>query len=230
MEAHMSVVQVGSRPQRSGSRFVLRSLDIVLAIGIGLGTITIAAVIVDRPALDLVGSTDPHVEAELAFPVDFGDRLTTFEDDGGTIRDRATSQRPVELGAPVIARFTFTDPTTDQRVIWTIWHLVGPGVIVAGLVIARSIVRSAAHGDPFTRANVQRLWKLAALVTFGGLAHSLISGTAATLLIQRSAAADLAPVRFTVGFLPLLLGLTIAALAAVWQQGVALREDADGVI
>jgi len=57
-----------------------------------------------------------------------------------------------------------------------------------------------------------------------------VSGSAATLMIQRSAAADLAPIQFTIEFLPLLLGLVVAVLAGVWQIGVEMRDDVAGMV
>ena len=226
----MTETQAGLTNEQGEARSILKALEIVLTVGIILGAIVIASVLVDRPGLDLAGSTDPYVDAELAFPVDFEGRFATFEDDTGAIRDRATGQRPMDLGTPVVARFTFLEPKSDTRIIWTLWHLIGPVLVMAGLAIARSITRSASSGDPFTRINVRRLWALGTIVALGGMTHSLISGAAATLMLQRSAAADLTQVQFSFSFLPLLVGLGIAALAAVWQHGVALREELDATI
>lgn len=217
------------RNRRSGSPLA-QALEAVLILGLGLGLFSIAATLVDRPALGWLGSTDPTVDAELAFPVEFGDRLATIETDAGVTVDRASGQPPVEIGEPVVARFTFTEPTADQRVIWVVWRSLGSVLVVGGLWLTLSIVRSTKVGDPFVRANVKRLWRLAALVSIGGVAHSMVSGSAATLMIQRSAAADLAPIQFTIEFLPLLLGLVVAVLAGVWQIGVEMRDDVAGMV
>lgn len=98
------------------------------------------------------------------------------------------------------------------------------------LALVLSIVRSARHGDPFVRANVRRLWWLAGLFAIGGTSYSVLSGFAEVLMIRRSAVADLAVTRFTVEFLPILVGIAIAGLASVWQVGVGLREDVEGMV
>jgi hypothetical protein len=58
----------------------------------------------------------------------------------------------------------------------------------------------------------------------------MFSGFASMLMIQRSAAADLAPIEFSVSFLPLVIGIGVAVLAGVWQVGVGLRDDVEGTI
>lgn len=93
-----------------------------------------------------------------------------------------------------------------------------------------AILRSAKHGDPFVAAIVRRLWLRSILIVIGGTSYSMLSGFAATLMIQRSAAADLAPIEFSFSFLPLVAGIGLAVHAGVWQVGVDLREDVKGMI
>lgn len=206
----------------------IRVLEALLIVGMAIGALTITGIVLDRPGLGLLGDGRPTVDAELADPVDLGDRLQTSTDDDGRVH--IAGQAPVELGEPVVARFTFVEPTTDQRVVWVLWQVAGPVLLLIGLGLVLSIVRSARHGDPFVRANVQRLWWLAALFAIGGTGYSLLSGFAAVLMIQRSAAADLAVIQFSVEFLPILVGIAIAGLASVWQVGVGLREDVEGMV
>ena len=206
----------------------IRMLQALLVVGIALGTLSIITTVLDRPGLGVIGDTQPTVDAPLAFPVELGEQLQTSKDDDGRVH--IAGRAPVELGEPVVARFTFLEPKTDQRVIWLLWQVTGSLLVVLGLLIVLLIVRSAVHGDPFVRANVRRLWSLAALFAVGGTGYSMLSGFAAVLMIQRSAAADLAVIRFTVEALPIMVGIAIAALASVWQVGVGLREDVEGMV
>ncbi len=212
------------------SRSLMKVFEGLLVLGMVFSAIGVVAPIVDRPGLGVLGDTAPSVDAELAFPVDFGDRLRTIETDDGTVVDADTAQAPVELGEPVMARFTFPEPTASQRVIWVLWQTAGPLLALGGLWLVWSILRSAKDGDPFVRANVRRLWILANLIAIGGTAYSMFSGFASMLMIQRSAAADLAPIEFSVSFLPLVIGIGVAVLAGVWQVGVGLRDDVEGTI
>ncbi|MDH5519389.1 MAG: DUF2975 domain-containing protein [Acidimicrobiia bacterium] len=169
------------------------------------------------------------VRGEVAFPVDFGDRLTWIDTEDGT-RDAATGLAPVELGGPVEAELSFWSPTTSQRTIWVIGQVLAPLMVAAGIWLVFQIVRSARRGDPFTTANENRLWSLAFLVGVGGTAYQLVAGAVDMLLIQRSAAADMFAITATISFLPLIFGLLIALLAAVWRLGIELREDVEGTI
>lgn len=207
---------------------LIRLLEALLIVGMVVGALTIIGIVLDRPGVGVLGDGRPIVDAALADPVDLGDRLQTSTDDDGRVH--IAGQAPVELGEPVVARFTFLEPTTDQRVIWVLWQVTAPVLLLIGLGLVLSIVRSARHGDPFVRANVRRLWWLAALFAIGGTGYSMLSGFASVLMIQRSAAADLAVIQFTVEFLPILVGIAIAGLASVWQVGVGLREDVEGMV
>ncbi len=202
----------------------IRLFEALLIVGMVIGALSIVATVLDQPGLGVIGDTQPFVDRELAQPVD-------LKDVGSAMIDGRPVVGVVEVGEPVTARFTFVDPDdTDVRVIWVLWQVAGSLLWLAGLGLVLSIVRSAKHGDPFVRANVRRLWWLAALLAIGGTVYSMLSGFAAVLMVQRSAAADLTPIQFTVDFLWILLGIAIAALATVWRVGVGLREDVDGMV
>lgn len=203
----------------SGLGRALEAIAIAAMVLIGLN-VAVVAVGVARPF---------SVRSELAFPVDFGDRLRVIETQDGS-RDAASGLPPVELGGPVEAELTFLSPTTSQRVIWAIGELVGPALALAGIWTIYRVVRSARAAEVFTSANERRLWSLAFLIAVGGTIESMISGFTDLLLIQRSAAADLFLVSSTISFLPLVVGMLVAMLASVWRLGVSMREDLEGTI
>ena len=206
-------------------------------IGLAAAALQIVLVITGPYVLDVlpggIESLDSDqvmsTRGEVGFPVDFDDRLTTVETEDGT-RDAATGMAPVEVGGPVEAQISFLDPTTSQRTIWAIGQLLAPIMVIAGIWLVLQIVRSTRKGDPFTSENERRLWTLAVLVAGGGTVYQLIAGFGRMLLIQRSAAAELFTITATVSFLPLILGLLIALLAAVWRIGIDLREDVEATI
>lgn len=221
-----------TRPSRLGS-----ILEALAVLGLAAAALQIVLVVAGPYVLDIlpgglsIFDSDQlmSTRGEVDFPVDFGDRLTTIETESGT-RDSATLQAPVELGGPIEVELTFLDPTASQKTIWAIGQLVGPALVIAGIWLVFQILRSMRQGDPFTTPNEHRLWLLALVVGGGGTAYQLIDDFVRMLLIQRSAAADLFARTATISFLPLVLGLLIALLAAVWRIGIDLREDVEATI
>lgn len=209
-----------------------RAVEIVTIIAMGFMAIALVAVIVGVNGLRLTGGPDGKVAAmsvvaEVRVPLDLNDVLPITVDDTG--RATVEGQAPVRATSPT-ATLEFLDPTASQRTIWIIWQLAGP---VLGLLVAWPILqmaRSTRLGDPFTPDNERRLWTIATLVGTGGLGYAVLSGIARMLLVQRSAAADLFAIVFEVPFLPIVAGLTIAALASIWRIGVMLRDDVDATI
>ncbi len=210
-------------------RNTAKALEALLVIGMVFMVLGMVGAVIDRPGLGLYGDTRPAVDAEVDFPVDFGDRLATTEIDDAIV-DAATGQAPVTIGEPVIAHFVFTEPSASQRVIWVIWQVTDPLVALLGTWLVFAIVRSARRGDPFVAKNEQRLWVLAFVVGVGGMLTQLLGGFSEMLMLQRSAASDMTSITATLSFLPAILGLGIAVLAAVWHVGVGLRDDVEGMI
>lgn len=184
-----------------------------------------------RPfGVDLTGTDQiMSVRGELAFPIDFGDRLAWIDTEDGT-RDAATGLAPVELSGPVEAELTFWSPTNSQRVVWAVGQLFAPMLTSVGIWVLFRLIRSMRSGDPFTNANERRLWLLAGVIGIGGTLNSMVKAFTDLLLIQRSAAADMFEVSATVSFLPLILGLVIALLAFVWRIGITMGEELEGTI
>ncbi len=207
----------------------VRPFETLLAIGLAFTVIGIVGSIIDRPGLGWYGTTQPSVDAELDFDVDFGNRLTTTVVDDGIV-DAATAQAPVTIGQPVTAHFVFTDPSTSQRAVWVIWQVSDFLVPLVGTWLVFSIVRSARRGDPFVAANERRLWMLALVIALGGTAMQLVGGFCRLLMLQRSAAAEMTMITASISFMPIIIGLGVAVLASVWHVGVGLRDDVEGMI
>lgn len=232
----MSNTSASTRRQTHSSRLG-SVLEGIALVGLAAAALQVVLVLSGPYVLDIrpggmnIFESDQvmNVRGEVNFPIDFGDRLSWIDTDDGT-RDAATGQAPVELGGPVEVQLSFWDPTASQRTIWAIGQVLAPLLVGAGIWLVFQIIRSTRRGDPFTATNEQRLWSLALLVGVGGTAYQLIAGFIRMLLIQRSAAADLFAVTATISFLPLVFGLLIALLAAVWRIGIDLREDVEATI
>ncbi|MCB1302383.1 MAG: DUF2975 domain-containing protein [Tetrasphaera sp.] len=144
--------------------------------------------------------------------------------------DCATGRPPVEVGHPVTATVQFPRPTTTQRWLWVLGLAAGPVVAAVCLWLILRMLRSARHGDPFTRENLRRMQWLAILV---GIDGSLVTWSGAFLdrwLLDTSAAEKIVAMTFDFSFLPAIGGLLIGVLAEVWRRGMAMREDLDGLV
>jgi hypothetical protein len=127
----------------------------------------------------------------------------------------------------------FADPSMLQRLIWLIGiTLIPVGLAVLWWILSR-IVASARHGDPFTNRNARRLATAGVLVMAGPALAILIQQVAVRSMLTDSTAADKADIWFQWESAPwwtLGVGLALLVLAAVWRQGVALREDVEGLV
>lgn len=162
------------------------------------------------------------------FPIDLGDPLPTTVDDFGDVS--VFGQAVVEVGDPFTVTVSMLDPTPSQRVLWLIWQVSGPLLVLLVAWPIRQMARSTRSGDPFTAENERRLWRIAGLVLVGGFLVGVIAGFAKTIIVQRSAAADLFDISVTLQFSPVVIGLVVAALASIWHQGVAMRDELDATI
>ncbi len=183
--------------------------------------------ITDRPdgddaMIEVVGSPSS------AFEIDLGDPLPTTVDDDGNVSIRG--QAVVEVGDPVTVAASMLDPTAAQRVAWLLWQISEPLLVLLIAWPIRQMARSTNTGDPFTTENVRRLWRISVLVMAGGVAVEAIANVAKMIIVQRSAAADLFAIEASLDLSPVFIGLVIAALASIWQQGVAMREELDATI
>ncbi|MGB3733683.1 MAG: DUF2975 domain-containing protein [Ilumatobacter sp.] len=183
--------------------------------------------ITDRPdgddaMIEVVGSPSS------AFDIDLGDPLPTTVDDDGNVSIRG--QAVVEVGDPVTVAASMLDPTAAQRVVWLLWQISEPLLVLLIAWPIRQMARSTNTGDPFTTENVRRLWRISVLVMAGGVAVEAIANVAKMIIVQRSAAADLFAIEASLDLSPIFIGLVIAALASIWQQGVAMREELDATI
>ena len=212
-----------------------RVIEVIATISMVFATIGVVAPLVGGNGLRITGRPDGSeammsvtTEPSSAFNIDLGNPLPTMVDDLGEVS--VFGQAVVEVGDPLTATAYMLDPTSLQRVVWLLWQVSGP---LLALLIAWPLLqmaRSTRAGNPFTVENERRLWRISGLVIGGGFVAGLIAGVAQTIIVQRSAAADLFNIELTIDFIPIIVGLVIAALASIWHQGVAMHDELDATI
>lgn len=223
-----------AKQPQSGSMSLVKVFEGLTILALALMVLAVISTAVGSNGLGIAsgGWIDGEVmsvDAELDFPVDFGDRLEQIETSRGTV-DAASGLPPVGFAGPVTAQLLFWSPTTAQRTAWVLWKIAGPLLGIAGATLILRMTRDARNGDPFSPDNESRLWKLAVLVAIGGSAVSWVGAAVRAWLIESSAAADFVSLTFTLAFSPIIVGIGIALLASVWRVGVGLREDVDGMV
>jgi len=128
----------------------------------------------------------------------------------------------------VKARGELRFQTTD----WLV-HVASNGALVltmmfalAGIFLVREMLRAAIAGEPFAPANVRRFRHLALLLVAGGVIVPLLDYATAVLVLGRVRVEGL-PISpaLPVALDPVLVGLLVYVLAAVFDYGAALEDD-----
>jgi hypothetical protein len=117
-----------------------------------------------------------------------------------------------------------------EQFVWVSARVAGPMLALVGAWLLYRMAYTTRRGDPFSNSNARRLWWLAAIVGVGGTSELLLGDIARAWLVERSAAATLVSYTVDFSFSRALVGIAIAALAAIWQVGVGLRDDVDGTV
>jgi hypothetical protein len=125
------------------------------------------------------------------------------------------------------------DASSKQQLLSAAQGLGPAFLLFAGLWLLRGLAGSVREGDPFARANVQRLRSLGTLLVGGGLIVAVVEW-ALRLSLANTLPQNLFGGVTSQGFefpLPwLLAGLGAFILAEVFAYGVSLREDVEATI
>ncbi len=156
--------------------------------------------------------------------------LEWVQTSNGTV-DAATGLPPVSISPPIRPTVNFPALSDGQNLVRLAPALLLALGLIAGSWLLLRIVRSARAGEVFTMANAVRLRWLAVVIGVGGLLHNAIAALGPNwILSQSAAAAYLDTSAVTISFAPVSLALIIAALAVIWEHGVRLAQDADGLV
>lgn len=119
------------------------------------------------------------------------------------------------------------EPTASQSLLHAATALPTLCVVAAALVLLERILRNTRRADPFTAANVRLLRLLGLTVVAGGVAADVVEALAA-----RALAAPIVdgPVGgfFWSGWW--LAGIAFLAVAEVFNRGVRMRAELDGLV
>lgn len=149
--------------------------------------------------------------------------------EAGTV-DAATGLPPVQVAGSSLATVTFWGPTAAERAAYATVHIFFLLMVLLVELLLWRFLATISTGDPFSRSNEGRLWKIAGLVGIGGTIAVAANSWLSTFLIERSPAAGLFATRTIFSIEPLIWGALLAVLATVWRAGVGMREDTDGLI
>jgi hypothetical protein len=108
--------------------------------------------------------------------------------------------------------------------------VAGSVVLIAAFVITLMIVRTARRGDPFDPRNIKRLKALALTLIAGWLAVTALHMAASMAAASGPALERLVNWQAEITLAPLIIGLGLAMLTAVFQRGARLREDTKGLV
>lgn len=218
--------------QLSGTRIV----ELLLVIGMTFMVLAIVNIAISNNGLGLVDSGPLYgqpvsVRGDLEIPLETGGLLAWKDGDQGqgTI-DAATGLRPAEFAGPFTAGVSWPNASGWQRLGWSVREASGAALALAGTFLVLGLVRSTRLGDPFNAANVKRLRQLAAVVAVGWTAQALLSQYIDILILRNSAATDVFEKSLSISFVPLIAGAVLAVLAQVWNTGVELRSEVEGMV
>jgi hypothetical protein len=126
--------------------------------------------------------------------------------------------------------FTVHDPSLAQRLLYLLTVL--PGLLVVAEIARRmaALLRAAQKTDPFTADTARALVAVGKLTAFGGLAAWVVGQIAQGVLSHTML---ISPGTFTPHQSPLgwlAVGLILAAIGRILDQGVAMRTELDAVV
>jgi len=147
---------------------------------------------------------------------------------------RASRESPVAVN-PTEGTATFLDPETAARAVAIArWPLI-VGVLGAGgaglavIDLLRRMLRSACRAEVFTGANIRRVQAVGYLLIASSIvkfaAGVWLGGLISVFLLRHAGAGWASVLTSTQGDVSLLPGLLIVALAEVFRQGLALKEE-----
>jgi hypothetical protein len=156
-------------------------------------------------------------------------------------------QMPAELNPeslkPLPANIEFTgwphvngaihDPTTKQMLLRSLQDVPVAALFIAGLWLLRGFLRSVLDGDPFGRANVQRLRAMGSLLAVAAPLVYLLNHALRNALFANAGPAfvhaDIG-VSFGLPLAPIVAGIGVFILAEVFAHGADLREDVEATV
>ena len=129
------------------------------------------------------------------------------------------------------AQASATDISWSVRALLIGADLLRTGIVLGVTFLLLLMVRSLRAGDPFTEDNSKRIVWLALLVAIGGQAAVLMDVLAGHLFVSGGQGfSGWGQFPLLIDVHPLAYGLVLAVIAAVFRQGVVLRQEVEGLV
>lgn len=101
-------------------------------------------------------------------------------------------------------------------------------IVAAGWLVVR-LMRDVASGEPFTVANVWRLYGLAGILIVGAPVAVVVRGVADSVVLSGRHLDDVEST-FSLPLVPMAIGLVFALLGEAFRAGLRLRADVEGLV
>lgn len=136
----------------------------------------------------------------------------------------------LEFAPRLEATIVVNSPDFRQSVLLAWVPLLSGLAQIGVMVLAVGILRTMRRGDVFVTSNVRRLYAIAGIVAVGGSVLQALSIWGYLGVVNNPIAAPYVIPSWEISWVPLVAGLALAAGAEVFRQGLALRDDAAGLV
>lgn len=103
-------------------------------------------------------------------------------------------------------------------------------VLVAALLLAILVVRDLRRGRLFSAVNLRRTYAIAAVVAIGGTIAQVAGAWGRVGVLESPRLDGYVVVSWSVSWMPLVVGLTIACAAEVLRLGMRMQRDVEGLV
>lgn len=102
---------------------------------------------------------------------------------------------------------------------------------LGALALLLPVASGLRRQEPFSRANARRLTALGLLIAIAGTVVPVVSQLATSSALAESQAGSLLETTtFTISFLWMAVGLSLAAAGEAFRRGVVLHDDVEGLV
>ena len=136
----------------------------------------------------------------------------------------------LEFFPEIVATVAVNSPDFRQSVL-LVWVPVLSGLAtITVMILVIGILRTLRRGDVFVSSNVRRLYVIAGIVAIGGCALQGLSLWGYFGIVGHPSAEQYVRPAVELNLTPLIAGLAVAVGAEIFRQGLALRDDAQGLV
>jgi len=136
----------------------------------------------------------------------------------------------VESTLPNSVQLQAWDPDLRQRMALGGSALLAGLVIAVALLLAILVARDLRRGLLFRAVNLRRVYVAAAVVGIGGMLAQVLGAWGRLGILEAPRLAGYVEASWSVSFVPLVVGLTLAGGAEVLRLGVRMQHDVEGLV